>query len=164
MTNVKLIFNIWLVSGLILMMFSSCTPNTSKNNTTIKVEKKEHLTSEIDYKYFYYQFVNDSILQKVKIEYKRSCINFVYQVKNTLTGQEDVVSGKACTLVDKNNEMELGEDENGNAYTVNVYEFKDKKYWLRINIDDEKEKVTIDDYSENSRLSSVNIMKKKAEW
>lgn len=163
MDKAKLISNTWLVFGLILMVFSSCIPNTRKNNTIIKVEKKEHLTSEIDYKYFYYQFLNDSILQKVKIKYKGSCIDFVYQVKNALTGQEEVVSGKACTLVDKNNEMELGEDENGNAYTVNVYEFKNKKYWLKINIDKEKEKVTIDDYGENSKLSSVNIMRKKAE-
>lgn len=153
---------------LMVVLFSSCkkkTENFAQKTFNVKEKKEIKLDNNKNKEEFIYK--NDTIIQIIKILYKNNYILYNYSVENITRKRSITFSGKAFKLKDKNGNMELGEDENGNAYTVEVYEEKNNLRWIRISIDvNNKNMLTVADYNNNgdaevfTPINSVGILRK----
>lgn len=91
---------------------------------------------------FSYIFKNDTIIQAIKLSYTTDKLFYTYDVTNTKRGKSDKREGLAKKK--KSINMELGEDEAGNAYPVDEYENKNGNCWFIVSVEqDKKRMVTI---------------------
>jgi len=113
-----------------------------------------------------YDFKNDTICQTVRVVFLNKRISFNYIVKNLKQNLTYSKIGYATRQEYEN--LELGEDENGNAYSVDVFEYRDKECWIRFSIENERRnKLTILTTSKCSAkiatflpLNSLGILRK----
>lgn len=120
----------------ILLCFNSCHSKT--NAKTYKLFSND---SQKDI----YQFKNDTILQKLEIiNHLINKIEFSIEYKNLINQKELSFKGVAILVDNKSGNAELGEDENGFAYVVDVYEYIEGNCFIYIRIaSEEKDKLTI---------------------
>jgi hypothetical protein len=150
----------WLVFLLFLQFLSCGNSNKHLEKKDYNAEKTLHSDSCI------YSFKNDTIYQTIRIVYSNNQIAYDYQVNNLKQNLNFSTKGNAIKKETEN--MELGEDEDGNSYPVDIYEFKDGNCWISISIDkDKKDKLTIIDTPECSTknrqytpVTSIGIMRK----
>lgn len=120
----------------ILLYFCSCLSNSSPKTEKLLYHEKQKVI---------YQFKNDTVLQKVEIINSLSNkIEFSIEYKNLINQKELTFKGVAILVNNKTGNAELGEDENGFAYVVDVYEYNESNCWIYIYIaSEEKDKLTV---------------------
>jgi len=158
-----------------LFMLSSCINQSSKQNSTSineadsNAEKSsndtiKYNTMKSEDSHSTYVFSNDTLIQKVTLEYlSDNKIRFVLVSKNNIRELSDSVKGIATSK--SSGDLEIDEDEEGMAYFAQEYIF-DGDYWLSIRIDmDKKDKLRIivgENYpfkhKEYCPLSSIGIL------
>lgn len=151
----------WFVFILLLQLLlcSNLNRPIEKNNNT----PAENIESDT----CVFNFKNDTICQNIRIVFlKENQIIYDYHINNSKRKLSINIKGYATKKRTEN--MELGEDEYGNAYSVDEYENRNGNCWIIIAIDnDKKDKLTIMSTSECSAgdqiytpFSSVGVMRK----
>ena len=104
-----------------------------------------------------YRIKNDSIQQNINIVFHKENIDFVYTID--YKNKKYTLAGTASKVTNRFNNCELGEDEEGNAYTVSTYEYKRDGKSLMIYIDTDNTKVTVLGDDDLAMFNSIGIMR-----
>jgi hypothetical protein len=141
---------------LILLLFS-CTDNINEKQYNSKLydtltvdenaknevvnEKNIEENGDFDYAYFYEDTIFNDVLQVKYLDKNKIKFKLIIENKN-LKCKKEIVGN--ASLRDSEAGMELDEDEEGNSYPVNEFEYKDKECFIYIRISfDKKDKASI---------------------
>jgi len=143
---------------LLILLSFSCTHNTNEKQHNSKLydthkvvddnaknevlnEKNIEENGDFDYAYFYEDTIFNDVLQVKYLDENKIKFKLIIENKN-LKCKKEIVG--TASLRDSETGMELDEDEEGNAYPVNEFEYKDKECFIYIRISfDKKDKASI---------------------
>jgi|YNPMSStandDraft_1061717.scaffolds.fasta_scaffold91487_2 hypothetical protein len=121
-------------------LYDTLTVDDNVKNEVVNEENIEK-NGDFDYAYFYEDTIFNDILRVKYIDENKIKFKLIIENKN-LKCKKEIVG--TASLRDSETGIELDEDEEGNAYPVNEFEYKDKGCFTYIRISfDKKDKASI---------------------
>ncbi len=166
MKNILLIFS--------LLAFIACDNKHKKNKanpplnkvgeTRISNSETLKVTTPVQKKQFYFVYENDTLLQKLVIKSLNTKL-LEFSLTSTNKSKNKTFNIEGVAKAKNTSDLEIDEDEDGNAYPAQVYIFE-KDCWLSFRIDMEsKDKIRIVEadcdkfHNESCLFGSIGVLR-----